>query len=182
MMLVGNSPSAQLVQPASFRSSQPEQSLTENNNDKQEKATNNTSPQKDNNSDTQLSVSDRQVLQQLKNRDREVRAHELAHVVAGGRYTSAAQFSYQRGPDGKLYAVGGEVSINNSKIPGDPRVTLLKAQTVSRAALAPANPSSQDRRVAAQAAVMIQQSRIELAALLKESSSESKGQKLDTFV
>jgi DNA anti-recombination protein RmuC len=58
------------------------------------------------------------------------------------------EFTFQRGPDGKRYAVGGEVSIDVSKIPGDPQATLDKADQVRRAALAPAEPSAQDRRVA----------------------------------
>ncbi|MCP4076261.1 MAG: hypothetical protein GY744_08750 [Gammaproteobacteria bacterium] len=130
----------------------------------------------------QKSFAEQRVLQKLKIRDREVRAHELAHMVAGGRYiTSGAQFSYEKGPDGKLYAVAGEVGIDTSKVPGDPRATLLKAQIVARAALAPADPSPQDRNVAAQAAVLIQQARIELAALLADTSANDSGQNIDAF-
>jgi hypothetical protein len=112
--------------------------------------------------DTQAQQAELIELQKLKNRDREVRAHELAHMAAGGQYiTSGAQFSYQKGQDGRLYAIGGEVGIDTSKVPGDPRATLLKAQAIMRAALAPAQPSSQDRQVAASAAVMQQQARAE---------------------
>ena len=117
-------------------------------------------------------------LQKLKNRDREVRAHELAHMAAGGQYvTSGAQFSYQKGQDGRLYAIGGEVGIDTSRVPGDPRATLLKAQTVMRAALAPAQPSSQDRQVAANAAVMQQQARAELQSLQASQALSSSDQK-----
>jgi len=113
--------------------------------------------------DSKLQQAELAELQKLKNRDREVRAHELAHMAAGGQYiTSGAQFSFQKGQDGRLYAIGGEVGIDTSKVPGDPRATLLKAQAIMRAALAPAQPSSQDRQVAASAAVMQQQARAEL--------------------
>ena len=82
-----------------------------------------------------------------------------------------ASFDYQRGPDGKLYAVGGEVSISTGAVSGDPEATLRKAEQIRSAALAPAQPSSQDRAVAAQAAMMAAQARSELA----ENRSEESG-------
>ncbi len=102
-------------------------------------------------------------LAELKSRDREVRTHEQAHIAAGGRHiTSGAQFQFQRGPDGQLYAVGGEVGIDTSPVPGDPLATLEKAETIRRAALAPAQPSSQDRNVASRATAMAAEARAEL--------------------
>lgn len=101
---------------------------------------------------------------ELKRRDTEVRAHEAAHLAAAGKYaTGAASFEYKRGPDGKSYAVGGEVGIDTSPIPNDPQATLRKAQQIQAAAHAPANPSAQDRQVAAQAAVMASEARAEIA-------------------
>jgi len=156
------------------------QSLDSNKQSDQEDSDLNASSNKDEGVE-QSSIAEQQQLQQLKNRDREVRAHELAHTSAGGRYTSSAQFSYQKGSDGKLYAVGGEVSIDTSTVPGDPKATLLKAQVIVRAALAPANPSAQDRNVAAQATAVIQQARVDLAAILAETSETNPGQQVDTF-
>ncbi|MGR6872761.1 putative metalloprotease CJM1_0395 family protein [Pseudomonas sp. HK3] len=98
----------------------------------------------------QLEVEQRQV-QQLADRDREVKAHEQAHQAVGGQYAGSMSLTYERGPDGKNYAIGGEVPIDTGKIANDPQATLDKAETIRRAALAPAEPSSQDRRVAAQA-------------------------------
>lgn len=132
---------------------------------------------------SEQSISDQRVLQQLKNRDREVRAHELAHLSVGGQYvTSGARFTYEKGPDGRLYAVGGEVGIDTSKVAGDPVASLRKAQMVARAALAPANPSAQDRRVAAQASVLIQQARIELARQVQGNDSIDAGRQIDLFI
>jgi hypothetical protein len=83
---------------------------------------------------------------ELQNRDREVRNHEQAHIAAsGGLSRGGASFSYQRGSDGKLYAVGGEVSIDTSPVPDNPQATIQKAQQIRAAALAPADPSAQDR-------------------------------------
>lgn len=110
----------------------------------------------------QLSEAEQAQLVELSARDREVRAHEAAHANAGGRFAGSASFSYQRGPDGQNYAVGGEVAISTGAIAGDPQATIQKAQIVRRAALAPAQPSSQDRAVAAQAAALELAARNEL--------------------
>ena len=110
----------------------------------------------------ELSEEEKQQVQELKNRDKEVRAHEMAHVAAGGQYiANRASFDYQAGPDGKRYAVGGEVSIDTSKVSNDPEATIRKMQVVKRAALAPAKPSPQDRSVAAQATQKEMQARQE---------------------
>lgn len=102
-------------------------------------------------------------LQQLKARDREVRQHERAHQAAGGGYVQGGpSFSYQKGPDGQLYAVGGEVSIDTSAVQGDPQATLQKMRTVRAAALAPGEPSGQDMAVAAQATQAAAQAQREL--------------------
>lgn len=106
--------------------------------------------------------AERDQIQELAARDREVRAHEQAHAAVAGQYASSPTYSFVRGPDGVSYAVGGEVSIDTSPIPGDPEATLRKAQQLRRAANAPADPSSQDGSVAAQAAQMEQQARAEL--------------------
>jgi hypothetical protein len=99
----------------------------------------------------------------LKKRDQEVRAHEQAHVAAGGRYVKGgASYSYSTGPDGRRYATGGEVSIDTS--PGrTPEETIQKAQAIRAAALAPAQPSGQDLSVASAASSMEAAARAQLA-------------------
>jgi hypothetical protein len=99
----------------------------------------------------------------LVSRDQEVRTHEQAHAAVGGRYAGAPSYTYERGPDGKRYAVGGEVGIDTSPIPNDPEATLRKMEVVIRAALAPAEPSAQDRQVAAQAQAQMAEARAQLA-------------------
>lgn len=109
------------------------------------------------------SSSEYRELQELKARDREVRQHEQAHIAAAGQYAQGgATFSYQKGPDGRNYAVGGEVQIDTSEVRGDPQATIRKMEVVQRAATAPAEPSGQDRAVAAQAAQAAAQARVEL--------------------
>jgi hypothetical protein len=100
---------------------------------------------------------------ELVSRDREVRAHEQAHAAVGGGYTGVPSYTYSRGPDGLRYAVGGEVGIDVGAVPNDPEATLRKMEVVLRAALAPAEPSAADLRVAAQARAQRGQARAELA-------------------
>jgi len=115
-----------------------------------------------------LSEEELQEVQLLQARDSEVRAHEQAHIAAGGAYvTGAASYSFQTGPDGRQYAIGGEVSIDTS-MSSDAAANLQKARTLIRAALAPAEPSGQDLSVAASARAMeadalsdLQQERLE---------------------
>jgi len=106
-----------------------------------------------------------------------VRAHEQAHLAAAGPYAKGPPFfEYQTGPDGKPYAVGGEVQIDTSKVSGNPQATLVKAQTIKRAANAPRNPSAQDRQVAAQAAQLEAEARQEI----KEQRTEKQEQTQET--
>lgn len=116
-----------------------------------------------------LDDDERRALRELEARDREVRAHEAAHLAAaGGLALSAASFSFQRGPDGKMYAVGGEVSIDISE-GGTPEETIARAERIRAAALAPAEPSAQDMHVAARAARMAAEARAALAAEVRDS-------------
>lgn len=103
------------------------------------------------------------LLSKLKTRDTEVRQHEQAHLAAaGGLASSGASYTYERGPNGVDYAIGGEVQIDTA--PGaTPEETISRARTIQAAALAPAEPSGADRAVAAQATQMEQQARAELA-------------------
>lgn len=110
-------------------------------------------------------------IQELKRRDAEVRAHEQAHAAAGGQYAGAPQYEYTTGPDGKRYAVAGEVSIDVSAA-ATPQDTIRKMQQVRAAALAPAEPSAQDRRVASEASQKAMQARMELAMEKNETPSQ----------
>ncbi|GAC17947.1 putative metalloprotease CJM1_0395 family protein [Paraglaciecola arctica] len=107
--------------------------------------------------------AEQQQLAELKQRDLEIRAHEQAHASLGGQYASSPQYEYERGPDGKRYAVGGEVSIDISEA-STPEETIRKAQQVKAAALAPAEPSAQDLRVAIEATQLTIEAQKEIAS------------------
>lgn len=111
----------------------------------------------------ELTEEEKQQVAKLKQIDAKVRAHERAHAAAGGQYAGAPSYSYTRGPDGQMYAVSGEVAIDISP-ENDPEATLQKAAAVAAAALAPADPSGQDRAVAAAA----QQLRLQALAQIRE--------------
>jgi hypothetical protein len=112
------------------------------------------------------------VIAQLRSRDSQVRGHEAAHVAVGGSYVrGGASFSYEKGPDGHQYAVGGEVGIDTSPVPGKPSETIAKMQTVRAAALAPSDPSGADNAVAAAAAQMEAEAIAELSARRTEQSA-----------
>ena len=113
--------------------------------------------------ETELTEQEKQEVNRLKKRDQEVRAHEQAHMAAGaGIIRGGAQYKMVYGPDGKAYVADGEVKIDTSP-EKDPRQTISKMQQVRRAALAPADPSGTDRAVAAQAAQVEAQARMELS-------------------
>lgn len=120
-------------------------------------------------------LEDRQHIRELSARDREVRSHEQAHQTAGGSLAGAASFTYERGPDGKSYAIGGEVPISVSSS-GDPEQVRDNAQKVQQAALAPAQPSSQDRRVAAAAAQIELEALQDIAQLSRDAKAEIKAE------
>lgn len=119
-------------------------------------------------------------LNSLQARDRDVRQHEAAHQAVGGRFAGAASFSFKRGSDGTLYAVGGEVPISVSAIPGEPLATIRKMRTVRAAALAPANPSAQDRSVAAQATQIMIQARANQATAARQQTADAADKPADS--
>lgn len=151
-----------------------------------------------------LSPDQQKQLDELRARDADVRQHEQAHMATGGALVSGgASYSYQEGPDGKQYAIGGEVSIRLAS-GQSPEETLANAKQVAAAALAPVDPSGQDRAVAAEAGQMAreaqaaidkqQQEKLQQArhnpaistakaifAAIAHTTDSSKGSSVDTF-
>ncbi len=115
----------------------------------------------------ELTDEEQAEVQKLKDRDQEVRTHEKAHQSAGGQYASAPVYDYKKGPDGKDYAVGGHVNIDTSK-ESDPDKTIEKMRIVIKAAKAPAQPSGQDMKVAAEAQQTLNEAQMEKAKKQQE--------------
>ncbi|QXD16839.1 hypothetical protein GQ464_007845 [Rhodocaloribacter litoris] len=117
----------------------------------------------------ELTPAEEEQLRRLKKRDAEVRQHEQAHLLAAGPYAQGPpRYTYQVGPDGKRYAIGGSVKIDTRPVPGDPEATIRKAQVIRRAALAPKDPSPADRRIAHEAGRMEMKARQELELRQRE--------------
>lgn len=113
------------------------------------------------NSSDELSKEEKREIRKLKQRDRKVRAHEMAHQSAGGQYAGSASYSYTTGPDNRRYAVGGSVDIETSAAK-TPEETIKKADQIKRAATAPAQPSAADLQIAAKATRMKMEAQSEL--------------------
>ncbi len=96
----------------------------------------------------------------LKETDAHVKAHEAAHKAVGGSLAGMPHYTYVTGPDGKKYAIAGEVPISIKK-GNTPKQTISNMEQVKAAALAPSDPSPQDLKVAATA------ERIENQAIMK---------------
>ncbi len=167
-----NSYSTGSVTPYSYRTGQ-----SENLNDKVDK----TETEKEKEAQKKTAVDNQNKLTddeqkkvvELKKRDAEVKAHEMAHASIGGQYAGAASFEYQTGPNGVKYAVGGEVPIDVSKVAGDPEATITKMEIVQKAALSPVNPSSADRAIAASASMKEVEARSEIMKANTENRNKS---------
>ena len=120
----------------------------------------------------QQKTEEKNVVRELQKRDREVRAHEQAHAAALGPYKKGGpKYQFERGPDGRQYAVGGSVPVDLSP-EKTPEETRRKAQTIRRAALAPKDPSGTDFQVAAKAAQMGATARAEISKERKSDKTE----------
>ncbi len=120
-----------------------------------------------------LDEDEKRQVEELKQRDAEVRAHEQAHMAtAGSLAMGGPSYVFQTGPDGRQYAIGGDVKIDTS--PGrTPEETAQKAQQIRAAALAPADPSAQDLKVAAAASSMEVESASKEAGKSEKDSQKS---------
>jgi hypothetical protein len=110
---------------------------------------------KDNSENPMQVSSENQYLKDLKNRDAEVRSHEASHAAAAGPYlVRGPQYQYTIGPDGRVYATGGNVQIDMSAVRNNPSATIQKAQQLRSAATAVSEPSSADLAAASLASYM----------------------------
>jgi hypothetical protein len=101
---------------------------------------------------TALSADEQRRVRELERLDRVVRAQENVHrAVAPEVVSGDSTFEYEVGPDGQRYAVRGETRIELPR-DGDPDQVVHDAQLALRAALAPAQVSSEDRVLAMRAA------------------------------
>lgn len=155
---------------------------SENNSDSSLNDKNTKEKQKDketqNINGVELDAKQIQQLRELQSIDRNVKAHEAAHQAAGGGLAGAASFSYTRGPDNQMYAVAGEVPIRMQQ-GRTPEETIANARQIAAAAMAPADPSPQDYKVAANATKMEFEARAEAMKIKAEESKEKEEENKD---
>ncbi|BDW97093.1 hypothetical protein MACH10_27780 [Thalassospira tepidiphila] len=103
-------------------------------------------------SNQDLDPAEEAVVNQLRARDSAVRQEEKAHAAAAGPYGSAPQYTYQIGPDGNAYAIGGHVDVSVS-LSGSAEDRDRALATLQNAALAPNAPSGADMAAFRQASL-----------------------------
>lgn len=89
------------------------------------------------------------MLSKFKNKDSEVKMHEQTHA-ASATTTTAINYNYQVGPDGKLYAVGGSVRFDTS-IPKDEAAASIKLEQLKDASSSVDGLSGADAQIAQKA-------------------------------
>lgn len=122
---------------------------------------------------TELTSDEKAQLSELKAADTRVKAHEAAHQ-SGPAASGGASYTYKKGPDGVMYAVGGEVPVR-IQTGSTPQESIMNLQGVIATALAPADPSPQDVSIASKARVMMMKAQQELAAEIQEKMRNSSG-------
>ncbi|MCR5537025.1 MAG: hypothetical protein K6F05_06395 [Succinivibrio sp.] len=158
-------------------SSAEEQNLSAAKKAEEEDTTKDTGEENDKKENGEVMTDEEQTkVDELKDRDKEVKTHEEAHMTAAGGLATGPYYDYEKGPDGKNYAVGGHVNIDTSE-EDSPEKTIQKMEKVISSANAPAEPSSQDRKVAAQARQTIMEARQKMA---EEKNSETEDKTGDT--
>jgi len=147
----------------------------ENNFTKEDSGAKNSSSQESANTakEQKLSPTEQALVSKLQQRDSEVRAHESAHMSTGVA-SGGASFTYQKGPDGRQYAVGGEIPIDLGGGASTPADKIAHAKKVRAAALAPSSPSPADMQIAATASMMEIRARVELTQEKAKEDSPTK--------
>lgn len=88
-----------------------------------------------------LTANEREIVQELRARDAIVRTEEESHQALAGANAGMISYSYSAGPDGRLYATGGKVSIR--PILGLEGVAAIANQAaISRAASVPGSSAA----------------------------------------
>lgn len=85
------------------------------------------------------------VLSRYKQSDAQIRLHEQTHSAASS-YASTPDYDYSVGPDGKLYATGGEVRVDTS-IPKDKEAAAHKLSEIDNISSAPNDLSAADAQI-----------------------------------
>jgi len=92
------------------------------------------------------------VLDKFKSMDSNIRIHEQSHASLNSG-SSSIHYSYQMGPDGKMYVNCGYTRLNTT-LPTDPKQAALKLDEIKKASTASSNMSAADASIARDANLM----------------------------
>ena len=95
-----------------------------------------------------LRAAEKAALDELRQRDGQVRQEEKAHAAAAGALAGAISYDYRAGPDGQLYAVSGKVPVSLPRQAATPEQLEAAAAQLAHAANAAVNPSAADMAIA----------------------------------
>ncbi len=103
-------------------------------------------------------------VRQMDDRSRKITNHENRHAAVlrdsgTGVADAKPQLTRQQGPDGRQYAVAGEVNTDLRPIPGNPYATEHKAEAVYRSAIGDSDRSESDNQAARRALFAAQEAR-----------------------
>ena len=88
-----------------------------------------------------LTANEREIVQDLRARDAVVRTEEESHQTLAGANAGMISYSYSTGPDGRLYATGGKVSLH--PIEGlEGAAAIANQAAISRAASVPGSSAA----------------------------------------
>lgn len=104
----------------------------------------------------ELTPEELATIQGLQQAEKSVRVHEQAHKAVSVDVTSGIMYTHTTSPDNERYITGGEVSITAGTSSKEEEILQI-LENVRDAALAPADPSPQDLRIAASTNAQIQQ-------------------------
>jgi hypothetical protein len=102
------------------------------------------------------------VVQKLKTMDSRVRMQERSQAAAGANLSGSPIYDYRTGPDGRRYAVAGEVAIA-VRAGATPEATIGRARSARSVALGSARPSLGERAAAESARRLEQLARHEMS-------------------
>ncbi len=101
---------------------------------------------------TVLSAQQKAQIAEFTLLDQTARADVQAQQRAAGGYAGTTTYQYERGADGTLYAVAGDVTFNVQPVPNNPAATIAAMQTITNAAMSVTPPTAQDLAAVREAA------------------------------
>ena len=111
---------------------------------------------------------DSAVIQDLRQRDALVHRYVNSRQGTISGSIAGPNYEYTRGPDGQVYAVKANVSLNVQEVPGNPQATIINAQSARKLAGTPPILSPKDSETILRASELEAKARVEIERLATE--------------